>query len=175
MVDAIKALQKAGVAVSPVSLALLGCPSGALTTSSTCTGGLIQGASPNTTGYLSAFPNVNISDNGVAKIDYRINSKHMVNGMLFTSTYNGLGNDSAFVNQAWRSLSSGTRVWTATGNWIWTPSSRVVNEVRVGYNRMSFRWLTADITKFANGTDYPLNTGITSVGWVALCRHYRVI
>src|SRR3984893_6957519 len=39
MVDAIMALQTAGVAVSPVSLALAGCPSGILTTASTCTGG----------------------------------------------------------------------------------------------------------------------------------------
>jgi hypothetical protein len=163
MVDAIIALQNKSVPVSQVSLALLGCPAGTLTTASTCTGGYIQGAAANTTGYLSAFPNVNTSDNGVAKTDYRITSKHMVNGMLFTSTYNGLGNDSAVVNQAWGS-SIWERVWTATGNWIWTPSSRVANEVRVSYNRMSFRWLTADITKFANGTDYPLNTGLTSVG-----------
>src|SRR5229473_3826599 len=68
MVDAIRALQAANVPVSPVSLALLGCPSGALTTASTCTGGYIQGAAANTTGYLSTFPNLNTSDNGVAKI-----------------------------------------------------------------------------------------------------------
>jgi len=163
MVDAIIALQAAKVPVSPVSLALLGCPSGALTTASICTGGFIQGAAANTIGYLSAFPNLNTSDNGVAKIDARINSQHLVNGMLFTSTYDGLGNDSAVVNQAWRSA-IWIRAWTATGNWIWTPSSRLVNEVRVSYNRMSLRFLTADITKFANGTDYPINTGITSVG-----------
>src|SRR5882672_2324491 len=163
MVDAIRALQAANVPVSPVSLALLGCPSGALTTASRCTGGYIQGAAANTTGYLSAFPNLNTSDNGVAKIDARINSQHLVNGMLFTSTYDGLGNDSAVVNQAWRSA-IWIRAWTATGNWIWTPSSSLVNEVRVSYNRMSLQFLTDDITKFANGTDYPLNTGITSVG-----------
>jgi carboxypeptidase family protein/TonB-dependent receptor-like protein len=162
-VDAIRALQAANLPVSPVSLALLGCPSGALTTASTCTGGYIQGAAANTTGYLSAFPNVNTSDNGVAKADARINSQHLVNGMLFTSTYDGLGNDSGAVNQAWRSA-IWIRAWTATGNWIWTPSSRLVNEVRVSYNRMSLQFLSADITKFANGTDYPLNTGITSVG-----------
>jgi Carboxypeptidase regulatory-like domain/TonB dependent receptor len=163
MVDAIRALQAANVPVSSVSLALLGCPSGALTTASTCTGNLIENAAANTTGYLSSFPNNNGSDNGVAKIDYRIDSKHTANGMLLIGNYSGLGNDGAYVNQAWMS-SMGIRTWTATGNWIWTPSSRVVNEVRVSYNRMSFRWLTADITKFANGTDYPLNTGITSTG-----------
>ena len=39
MVDAILGLQSKGIPVSPVSLALLGCPSGPLTASSTCTGG----------------------------------------------------------------------------------------------------------------------------------------
>jgi hypothetical protein len=64
------------VSVSPVSLALLGCPSGVLTVASTCTGGIIQHDPLGTTGYLSNFPNVNTSNNGVAKIDYRINSKN---------------------------------------------------------------------------------------------------
>jgi Carboxypeptidase regulatory-like domain/TonB dependent receptor len=150
--------------LSPVSLSLLGCTGiPAKVGSYSCTGGYIQGAAANSTGYLSTFPNNNTSDNGVAKIDYRINSKHTVNGMLFTGNYSGVGNDTAAVNQAWRS-SVWIRVWTATGNWIWTPSSRVVNEVRVSYNRVSFPWLSADNMKFANGTDYPLNTGITSTG-----------
>src|SRR5947209_4339794 len=50
MVDAIVALQNAGVKVSPVSLAIMGCPStNPLPITATCTGGLIQGAAPNTT------------------------------------------------------------------------------------------------------------------------------
>ena len=32
---------------------------------------------------LATFPNTNISDNGVAKIDYRINGKHTLNGMFW--------------------------------------------------------------------------------------------
>jgi hypothetical protein len=150
--------------LSPVSLSLLGCTgTPAVVGSYSCTGGYIQGAAANSTSYLSSFPNNNTSDNGVAKIDYRINSKHTVNGMLFTGNYSGLGNDTGAVNQAWRS-SVRIRVWTATGNWIWTPGSRVVNEVRVSYNRVSFPLFSADVTKFANGKDYPLNTGITSTG-----------
>src|SRR5262249_55101894 len=49
MVDAINALQNAGVTPSPVSLKLLGCTSGAAVT---CTGGLILGAAPRSTTYL---------------------------------------------------------------------------------------------------------------------------
>jgi hypothetical protein len=69
MVDAIIALQAAGVPVSPVSLALTGCPKGTLTTASRCTGGQYTGANATSTNFLSTFPNTNISDNGVAKID----------------------------------------------------------------------------------------------------------
>src|SRR5712691_5048729 len=71
-VDAIIALQNAGVPVSPVSLALTGCPAGVLTTASTCTPPSYSFPA-NTTGnagFVSTFPNVNVSDNGVGKIDY---------------------------------------------------------------------------------------------------------
>jgi Carboxypeptidase regulatory-like domain/TonB dependent receptor len=163
MVDAIIALQNAGVAVSPLSLSLLGCPSGKLTTASTCTGGFIQGAHANTTTYLSSFPNVNRSDNGIAKIDYRISDKHMINGMLYKSDYLGVGEDFPMVNSLWEN-NIPEKAWTVSGNWIWTASSRVVNEFRVGYNRFVFQFLPADAGTFADGKGYPINTGITSTG-----------
>jgi len=176
MPDAITALQKAPgfaglcngtngpVCLSPVSASLLGCTgTPAVVGSYSCTGGLIQRAAPNTINYVSSFPNINTSDNGVAKIDYRINSKHMIDGMLWIGNYAGLGNDTVAVNQDWLT-SVGIRAWTATGNWIWAPSSRAVNEARVSYNRLSHRFFSADSAKFANGMDYPLNTGITSIG-----------
>src|SRR5947208_1324721 len=94
MVDAINALQSAGVRPSPISLKLLGCTLGP----TTCTGGLIQGASPNTTTYASTSPTSNISDNGVAKIDYKVNSKHALSGMVWIGNCLGDGNDHGFVN-----------------------------------------------------------------------------
>jgi hypothetical protein len=166
MVDAIRALQNAtpAVPVSPVSLALLGCPSGSLTTTSTCTGGLIQGAPANSTGYLSTFPNINTSDNGVAKLDYRINSKHMLNGMLWIGNYNSpVGEDHAAVNPNWVDVAV-VRNWTVVGNWVWTPTSSVVNEFRFGYTRSSAKTTPFDANVFADGKGYPLNTGITSFG-----------
>jgi len=169
MVDAILALQNAGVPVSPLSLTLFGCPSGTLTSASTCTGGVIQNAPANTTSYLSTVPNTNTSDNGIAKLDYRINDKHMINGMIYKANYNSLGEDFPMVNTAWGNnvLES---AWTASGNWIWTTSSRLVNEFRVGYNRFNFQFLPADRNQMANGNysldgvTYPINTGITSYG-----------
>src|SRR5436853_3520082 len=113
MVDAIIALQNAGVAVSSLSKTLLGCPAGPLTASSTCTGGYIQGAQPNTTTYLSTFPNANTSDNGIAKIDYRISDKHMINGMIYKGTYNAVGEDFTQVNAIWEN-SCPEYAWTAS-------------------------------------------------------------
>ncbi|PYU22375.1 MAG: hypothetical protein DMG30_15135 [Acidobacteria bacterium] len=163
MVDAIIALQNAGVAVSSLSKTLLGCPAGPLTASSTCTGGYIQGAQPNTTTYLSTFPNANTSDNGIAKIDYRISDKHMINGMIYKGTYNAVGEDFPQVNAIWEN-SFPEYAWTASGNWIWTASSRVVNEFRTGYNRSQLALLPRDTATLADGKGYPINTGITSTG-----------
>src|SRR2546427_8417065 len=164
MVDAIVALQKAGVPVSPVSLAIMGCPStNPLPITATCTGGLIQGASANTTTYNSGFPNTNQSDNGVGKIDYRINDKHMVHGTVVIGRYLGLGEDHPIVSANWENPSP-LKSYTITANWIWTASSSLVNEARFGYNLFEFALAQSDANKFANGKDYPLNTGITTTG-----------
>jgi len=163
MVDAIVAVQKAGVPVSPVSLAIMGCPTGALTAASTCTGGLIQGASPSTTTYNSGFPNTNQSDNGVGKMDYRINDKHMIHGTVVIGRYLGLGEDHPIVAAYWENPSP-LKSYTITANWIWTASSSFVNEARFGYNLFEFALAQSDASKFANGKDYPLNTGITTTG-----------
>jgi Carboxypeptidase regulatory-like domain/TonB dependent receptor len=159
MVDAITALQKAGVPVSPLSLQLFGCTLG----TGPCTGGVIQGAHANTTTYLSTLPNTNTSDNGIAKVDYRINDKHMINGMFYRGNYVGVGEDFPMVNSAWGNTVL-EPAWTASGNWVWTPSSRLVNEFRVGYNRFGFSFLPSDLGVLADGKGYPINTGITSTG-----------
>jgi opacity protein-like surface antigen len=162
MVDAIEALQGAGVPRSALSEKLLGCTEPTATTAS-CNGGFIQNDPATTTQYLSAFPTKNTTDNGIAKIDYRINDKHMINGMLYKADYTALGEDFAMVNSAWENNVI-EKAWTASGNWIWTASSRTVNEFRVGYNRFDFRFLPADAATLADGTGYPINTGITSTG-----------
>jgi len=169
MVDAITALQKAKVARSTVSEKIFGCTGDTpLNTTGavmpvTCTGGLIQGASPNTTTYNSGFPNTNQSDNGVGKLDYRINDKHMVHGTVVIGRYLGLGEDHPIVAAYWENLSP-LKSYTITGDWIWTVSSSLVNEARFGYNLFEFALAQSDAKLFANGKDYPLNTGITTAG-----------
>jgi len=159
MVDAINALQAKGVPVSPLSLKLFGCNLGPVA----CTGGIIQGDPTNTTTYLSTLPNSNTSDNGIAKIDYRINDKHMINGMFYRGNYVGIGEDFPMVNSAWGNTVL-EPAWTASGNWIWTATSSLVNELRVGYNRFGFSFLPNDLGTLADGKGYPINTGITSTG-----------
>jgi hypothetical protein len=165
LVDAINALQAAGVTPSSVSMKLVGCTLAPVT----CTGGLFSGASPNTTIYTSTFPNTNISDNGIGKIDYRINGQHMINGMLLTGDYTGDGEDSPFVNRLFTDTVL-IRTWTTSAHWIWTPSSRLVNEARFGYNRVNFFFfgndsnLLADGSGLTGGTGFPVNTGVRSPG-----------
>ena len=165
MVDAILALQNAtpAVPVSAISKALVGCPSGPLTAASVCTGGLIQGASVASTTYTSTFPNTNTSDNGIGKIDYAISNKNRISGMVFISHYLANGEDHPVTASYWEN-SNPLKAYTATGNWTYVPGSAVVNEVRFSYNKVSFTLLPDDANKFANGTDYALNTGITSTG-----------
>ncbi|PYU36297.1 MAG: hypothetical protein DMG31_01430 [Acidobacteria bacterium] len=163
MVDAIQTLQAKGVKRSLVSEKLLGCTEPTAVTAS-CTGGYIQGAPANSTGYLSTFPNVNTSDNGVAKLDYRINSKHMLNGMFWIGNYTSpVGEDHLAVNPNWVDTAA-IRNWTAVVNWVWTPTSSVVNELRFGYTRSSAKILPFDRNVLADGKSYPLNTGITADG-----------
>jgi hypothetical protein len=162
MVNAIMDLQARHIPVSPVSLALAGCPKGALTSTSTCTGGVFP-LSPNTTNFLSTFPNQNKSDNGVAKIDYHINAKHALNGMIFFGNYTSNGEDHPFVNQAFTDTAP-IRTWSTVENWIYVPSSTVVNELRFGYDRTDFSFVNDDVNKLSNGTStgYPINTGVTN-------------
>jgi hypothetical protein len=159
MVDAIAALQAKGVTVNPVSLKLFGCPP----TGGNCTGGLIQGASLTSTTYVSSFPNVNTSDNGIGKMDYNINSKHRLNGMVFISNYLANGEDHGITASYWQN-SNPLKAYTISGDWTYVPSSSVVNEFRMGYNHVNFALAPDDASLFANGTSYPLNTGVTTTG-----------
>jgi hypothetical protein len=159
MVDAIAALQAAKVTPNPISLKLMGCT----TTGANCTGGLIQGASVSSTTYTSSFPNTNTSDNGIGKIDYAISNKNRISGMVFISKYLGNGEDHPVTASYWQN-SNPLNAYTATGNWTYLPGSTVVNEVRFSYNKVSFTLLPDDANLSPNGTDYPLNTGITTTG-----------
>ncbi len=166
MVDAITAVQTAGLTVSPVSLALAGCKLGPPVT---CNGGLFPDNTGASKAFTSTFPNANQSDNGVGKIDYHINDKNTLNGIALISRYNALGEDHPFLNSAFED-NIPIKTYTASGNWDWTPNSRLVNEVRFAYNKVLFDFFPADATVPADGSGltggsgYPINTGISLVG-----------
>jgi len=173
MVDAINALKAANVPLSQVSLNLLGCTTGAAPANTACTGGLIFNSNANSLNYTSTFPNVNSSDNGIGKIDYVINSKHRISGMFWTGYYLGTGQDHPTVNPLFKSKFI-IRSLSTVENWIWTPSSTVVNEFRFGYDRLTNNAGVGDEGTFADGSTvgtpctatgcgkgYPLNTGVT--------------
>jgi hypothetical protein len=139
MVDAINALafpaSGSAIPISPVSQALTGCTVGATASATTCTGGFFPNGQT-TTSFLSTFPNTNVSDNGVGKIDYHINDKNTLNGETIISRYTGLGEDRGFINSIFLN-GFPIEAYTASGTWDYTPNSRMVNEVRFGYDRMS--------------------------------------
>jgi hypothetical protein len=169
--------------LSPVSLALVGCtPTGAAFTSPyICVGAGSPGATAGTfvpsssglfgeqhasatgTTYSSNFPNRNTSDNGVFKLDYRINNKNSLTGSALIGNYSSEGEDHPIANTNWRNTVP-IRGQTYTADWIFNPSSTWVNDVRFAYNRFNFSLLNGDANLFADGKSYPVNTGITSTG-----------
>jgi len=168
MVDAINAVASSGggfnpALLSPVSLNLAGCSTGATAAATTCTGGLWPSNPGSSKSFTSTFPNTNSSDNGVGKIDYHINDKNTLNGMVLIGRYSSLGEDHPFVNQLFEDHAP-ISTYTASGSWDWTPNSRMVNEVRFGYDKVLFDFFPADAGTLADGTGYPINTGITSPG-----------
>ena len=155
MVDAITAIQNAGITPSNVSLKLAGCTAGA---APVCTGNLFP-SSGTSNSFLSTFPTINTSDNGVGKLDYHMNDKNSFNGMFFYGHYNALGEDHAFVNQLAED-NTPIRSMSITASWVYTPSSNVVNEARFGYDRVSFQFVNVDVNTPAS--TYGVDTGVTN-------------
>ena len=162
MVDAITDLQAHSITPSAVSLATDGCTLGPPVT---CTGGLYpnQGASNS---FLSTFPITSHSDNGIGKLDWHPNDKNTISGTFWYSKYNALGEDHGFVNQAFTDYTPIT-AWTTDESWVYTPNSTTVNELRFGYDRVSFDFVNFDANNLANGTgaySY-INTGAAVGGF----------
>jgi len=169
MVDAINAdAGAAGVTLSTLSLKVA-CPNAIgqalpLPGSFVCTGGgttsgLFPANPSSNTGYVSTIPNINGSNNGVGKLDYHINDKNTLNGSLIIGRYAGDGEDRGFINKIFANNYI-INNWTTAGTWDYTPSSTMVNEVRFGYNRMTF--LTGSDDAKLQG---PYTTGLNVPGY----------
>jgi hypothetical protein len=173
MVDAIDSIPFANL--SPVSMALTGCTKASASAATKCTGGLYPSNPTGSTGFLTPFPNVNVSDNGVAKVDYHINSKHSLNGMFLVGNYTGDGQDHPLLNKMFLDTFR-TRTYTFGADWVFAASSRLVNDFRFGYDRVRAPFVNDDAKLLADGSGglctstgcggsgFPINTGVTAFG-----------
>jgi hypothetical protein len=141
MVDAIQGLEAHHIALSAASMKLAGCTLAG--TVPTCTGGVMpnSGTSLN---FLSTFPTINTSDNGVGKLDFHPNDKNSFNGMFFYGHYNSLGEDHPFA-QIQSTDTAPIRTTSITASWVYTPNSNVVNEMRFGHDRVTFNFINSDV------------------------------
>src|SRR5579863_9528842 len=146
----------AGVIVSPASLLISGCTfSGAALT---CNGSGFPTNNAQSINITNGFNNVVHVNNVVAKVDYRLNERNSIAGTYFFGNNTGTVEDFPELQQKWLS-DIHTRAQVVGGNWIWTPTARLVNEARVGYNRLYQPTLPGDLNTPASA--YGLDTGVS--------------
>jgi len=146
----------AGVIVSPASLLISGCTfSGAAVT---CNGSGFPTNTAPSINITNGFNNVVHVNNVVAKVDYRLNERNSIAGTYFFGNNTGTVEDFPELQQKWLS-DIHTRAQVVGGNWIWTPTTRLVNEARVGYNRLYQPTLPGDLNTPASA--YGLDTGVS--------------
>jgi hypothetical protein len=143
--DAVAALSKLGIPVSPLSqnlLPLFPANSGA------------NGAS-----LQLGFPNSNREDNGLIKIDWHPNVNDSITGRYFIADSLQTEQDIQVLQPYWESQAK-TRPQVFGFNWTRVITPRLVNVARFGYNRFNQTILTVDSN--VNPTHYGINTGVTS-------------
>ncbi len=146
----------AGVIVSPASLLISGCTfSGAAVT---CNGSGFPTNTAQSINITNGFNNVVHVNNVVGKVDYRLNERNSIAGTYFFGNNTGTVEDFPELQQKWLS-DIHTRAQVVGGNWIWTPTTRLVNEARVGYNRLYQPTLPGDLNTPASA--YGLDTGVS--------------
>ncbi len=146
----------AGVIVSPASLLISGCAvSGA---SVTCNGTGFPTNNAQSIAITNGFNNVVHVNNFVGKGDYKLNDRSSVSGTYFFGNNSGNVEDFPELQTKWLSTIH-TRAQVVGGSWIWTPTARLVNEARVGYNRLYQPTLPDDLNTPAS--TYGLDTGVS--------------
>ena len=105
-----------------------------------------------------AFNNHNREDNGILKLDYHLNDKNSFIGTYLIGDSVQTEEDTTVLNPLF--LSQGyTRAQVLGGGWVWTPTSHLTNQVRVGYNRFWQQVVQAD-HNVNPATGYGLDTGV---------------
>jgi Carboxypeptidase regulatory-like domain len=156
--DAINALLAHGITPAALSLTLTGCT---LSPTVSCTGGLYPtnaGASPV---FPQGFPSTFGSDNGAAKLDYRINEENTLSGMFFMSEGSQTAEDAIYLQPQWLSVQQNKPI-VGGATWTYIPDSHWVNQARFGVMWMNRFTLNADSNVPAS--TYGIFTGVTSPG-----------
>jgi hypothetical protein len=151
--DAIADINKNGAALSPLSLALAGCPSAAALAgvinpaaiNCSASSGLFgnsQTAGQGGVNVTQAFLASGLSDNGIVKLDYHLSDHNTVNGEYFftkasSDAPNGtIGQALAGSNiQSYWDTFNKARVDLLRAVWVWSPNSNWLNEARFGWDR----------------------------------------
>jgi Carboxypeptidase regulatory-like domain/TonB dependent receptor len=154
--DAIADLEAGGVTISPASLQVAGCSISAGVV--TCNGKGFPTNNNPTINIVNGFPNQVTVNNFVGKVDVHTNERNTISGMYFFGNNSGTVEDFPELQDNWRSKIH-TRAQVVGGSWVWTPSARIANEARFGYNRLYQPTLPGDLNVPASS--YGLDTGVT--------------
>ncbi|HSS95760.1 MAG TPA: TonB-dependent receptor, partial [Terriglobales bacterium] len=115
---------------------------------------------PNDTTDLNLdFNNRNREDNGIVKLDYHLNDKNSFIATYFVGDSAQTEEDTTVLNPLFLSQAY-TRAQVIGGGWVWTPSSHITNQFRIGYNRFWQQVVQADHNSNP-ATAYGLDTGVT--------------
>lgn len=114
----------------------------------------------------------NATYSGLAKVDYHLNEKNTLSGMLFIGQDYGQWVDNpGAITAPWSETNLPFQNRVGTGAWTWTPNAQWVNEAKVGYTHVYAPDLSADRNAnpasswgLSNGipTGYGMNTGVTN-------------
>jgi hypothetical protein len=99
--------------------------------------------------------------NGLSKIDYRLNEKHSISGEFFIGNYEGLGPQNNAAAQDYWSTFTHAKSAVMGVHWTWLPNSRIVNELRGGFNRENQLSYPGDCNKIGQ-PDYSYLAGMNS-------------
>jgi Carboxypeptidase regulatory-like domain/TonB dependent receptor len=104
------------------------------------------------------------SNNGLAKIDYVKNEKHNINGELFMNAFSGLATQNQ-VHDYWRTATE-NQARLGGIHYTWLPSATIVNEAKLGINRVRQVSGANDCGATGDHPDYSyLNVGAQSCGF----------
>jgi hypothetical protein len=154
--DAVADLQLGGIPLSTASQMISGCTISGSTV--TCNGTGFPTNNTQGIAITNGFNNDVHINNFVGKGDYKLSTRSSISGMYFFGNNSGNVEDFPELQTKWLSTIH-TRAQVVGGSWIWTPSARLVNEARVGYNRLYQPTLPDDLNTPASS--YGLDTGVS--------------